>query len=245
MPLFVYGHAQRFRRARHCARGSAGVERHGRRPAQRGSGRGGSRRDRYAEGEDEGGRERDRPDAVHDARNPARGRVLRSSIASGQHPFANASALHRSSIRPDPSLVISSVSCAFGTVRTLSSEIAHSRGMPSSGPSGTSLTSPRMRVVTGATTTLRSPGIAASRVRTHTGRRPSTSRSSQKIAPRFTKALRGPPRGRSPPPVGPRAHSSHCPRALPRHRNTPQAQPGSQLRATRQRPAHRSSPALP
>jgi hypothetical protein len=145
-------------------------------------------------------------------------------VAPGQHPFAAASAPHSSSIRPAPSLVISSVSCAFGTVRILSSEIAHSRSMPSSGPSRTSLTSPRIRAVTSATTTLRSPGIAASRVRTQTGLRPSTSRSSQKIEPRFTKALRGPPRGRSPLPSNPRARRTRRSRASPPHRNTPPVQ---------------------
>ena len=170
-----------------------------------------------------------------------RERGCRSALGGSQHPLAPASALHSSSIRSTPSLVIGSVNCAFGTVRMLSREIAHSRSIPSSGPSGTSLTSPRMRAVTSATTTLRSPGIASSRVRTQTGRRPSTSSSSQKIAPRLTKALRGSPRGRSPRPSGPHAHRAPRPRALPPRRSTSPTQSGPRPRAVPRWPARRST----
>jgi hypothetical protein len=74
--------------------------------------------------------------------------------------------------------------CAFGTTRRLSKLAAHSVGMPSSGPNLSSVGIMRtVRVIGAASTALRT-GIAASRVMTRNGRRPTSGSSPHQTSPR-------------------------------------------------------------
>jgi hypothetical protein len=79
------------------------------------------------------------------------------------------------------------MSADLGTVTTLSQLMTPASGSPSATPTPTSERMPRMVRVSGAQVTADNTSIAASRVSTHTGRRPAgTPRSAQKISPRAT-----------------------------------------------------------
>jgi hypothetical protein len=84
------------------------------------------------------------------------------------------------------------IRCAFRTTRRLSKLAAHSIGIPSSGPNLSSVGIMRtVRVIGAASTDLRT-GIAASRVMTRNGRRPTSGSSPNQTSPRrgvVTKAL--------------------------------------------------------
>jgi hypothetical protein len=82
-------------------------------------------------------------------------------------------------------------SALLGIVNRLSQLTTPSRERPCSGPSGTSVGSPRIVPVTAATVTFASTGIARSRVTMMTGRRP-PGNSTSRISPRF-RAARHPP----------------------------------------------------
>jgi hypothetical protein len=150
---------------------------------------------------------------------------------------------------------------AFGTTRRLSKVAAHSTGMPSSGPSmssvGISLT---VRVIGAARRDLRT-GIAASRVITRKGRRPTSGSSPHQTSPRrgvvttvLLRSLREVTRGRQLPRPGgvafagsPR-RSTDLSHAAARSGRSPQCplappQPGSRTgHSGRDRPALQGDP---
>ena len=103
-----------------------------------------------------------------------------------QQSTAQRSAAQASTHRWGASAQIRSTRWAFGTTRRLSKLAAHSVGMPSSRPSRSSVGMFRTVRVTGAANTPLSTGIAAGRVITRKGRRPSPS-----ISPHHTSRWRG------------------------------------------------------
>lgn len=100
---------------------------------------------------------------------------------------------HASASRTGPRTHWRSTRCALGTTRRLSKLAAHSVGIPSSGPSRSSLGIIRtVRVIGAASNELRT-GIAASRVMTRNGRRPTSATSPHQTSPRrgsVTRVLR-------------------------------------------------------
>lgn len=106
--------------------------------------------------------------------------------------------------------------------------------MPSAGPISTSVSILRSVRLTSATTTLRSRGRASSRVRTTTGRRPSSSSSSQRTSPRATTALRESPHVRWTEPRRLRPH--RCPLSVPTAGRALAHAPGAPARLRRGSP---------
>jgi hypothetical protein len=106
----------------------------------------------------------------------------------------------------------------LGTVRRLSQFATHSSGNPSPGPSGTSDRMPLTVLVRGATTTADKTGMAASRLKMRTGRRPAGGpRSAQWISPRLTTPRRSRRQAfeRSPREADPGAGADTQPRVRP------------------------------
>lgn len=109
----------------------------------------------------------------------------RSRRRQSEQSTATASAAQISVIRLPASRPRRSASTATDTLSTESRLTAQSRGIGSSvGSRTTSLARPRMVVVQGATKARRSRGIAASRDRTTTGRRPASGSSHHHTSPR-------------------------------------------------------------
>lgn len=108
----------------------------------------------------------------------------RSTFAYRTQSTATDNAVQISRMRSSPNLPRRSVSVPIETLSTESRFTADRSGIGSSpGSSGTSLASPRIVVVHGAISALRSLGMAASRERTTTGRRAISGRSHHHTSP--------------------------------------------------------------
>lgn len=142
-------------------------------------------------------------------------------------PDASVSARQTSLIRWTDRRVIRVRNNSFGTSVRLSSESAHSPGMPSSASSRTSVGIRRIVRDAGTARSAFSNGIAACRVRTRNGRRPTSGCSTHQISLRATTARplwpparRGAPTHRAPTGVCVRSpqRSPHLSRPAPRTR---------------------------
>ena len=111
---------------------------------------------------------------------------LAAPCCYGEQSTATASAAQTSRIRSSANRPTLSTRTATDTLSTESRLTAQRRGIGSCpGSRTTSLASPRIIVVHGATTARRSLGIAASRDSTMTGRRPISDNSHHHTSPRF------------------------------------------------------------
>jgi len=145
-------------------------------------------------------------------------------------------------MRPSASRPRRSISTATDTLSTESRLTAERLGMGSSrGSRSTSLARPRIVVVQGATSALRSRGIAASRDRTTTGRLPASASSHHQTSPRAGSVITKPRQSagtRRDRPTHParRAGVRHRPRSLhrpPRSGDASAARQGLHRRARR------------
>ena len=133
-----------------------------------------------------GWRTRAGPSPVGPALENDRKKGLAAPCCYGEQSTATASAAQTSRIRSSANRPTLSTRTATDTLSTESRLTAQRRGIGSCpGSRTTSLASPRIIVVHGATTARRSLGIAASRDSTMTGRRPISDNSHHHTSPRF------------------------------------------------------------
>lgn len=165
---------------------------------------------------------------------------------SDQQSRATSNAAQICAIRSGPSTLIRSTSTPTETLSTESRFTAQRRGTPSdAGSSSTSLGSPRMVVVHGAIRVRRRRGIAASRERTTTGRRPISGSSDHHTSPRRgSDVTYRPPlhETRRDHPIHPPRSEEPSRRRRTQRRSPPVDEPGGMLSAPRRGALRPSNP---